>query len=110
MADTYDAKQAKAKDRVRFMIRDTRTPFVLCDAEIQAVIDREANLYLAAAACGEAIIANDRGMTNITVDRVSITKGQFGGEAYATLISKYFELGCQELLNSSGKPALLEVL
>lgn len=102
MSATYDPKQETDKDRVRFLIRDTKDArMVLDDDEILAVLAVEANLYLAAARCGDIILGNSKGLTSMSVDRVSVTRGQFSGEAYATHVRNLREKGCRLLLIAS---------
>lgn len=66
---SYDASQLAASElyQVRFLIGDTNTAaHVLADAEIQWLLTQEANVYMAAAAACDAIIAKMNAATSST--------------------------------------------
>jgi hypothetical protein len=48
MANNYDAGLPTDLDKARFLLRDTATPWVFEDSELQWLIDTHANVWLAA--------------------------------------------------------------
>ena len=103
MPATYDPTLPTDMDWVRFLIgdRNTTTP-KLQDEEINAVLAEEANKYLAAARCGEQIIAQGQGAVSKSVDDLSITFGDSKESAFRDHLQKLREKGCQVLLKVSG--------
>ena len=58
MSCTYDDELADDLSRVRFLIQDTNSARPLCsDGEIQFMISYQANIYMAAAACCDVLVA-----------------------------------------------------
>ena len=75
MAFTYDVSTSRG--RVRFLVQDTTDttarPALLQDAEIDWVLTTEANLYMAAALCADALASRFRGTSSKSVGSLSLT-------------------------------------
>lgn len=114
MAATYDPTLPADLDWVRFLVGDRRvdpvTAAALSDEEILAVLGAEANKYLAAARCGEAIIAKSRGAVSKSVGDLSISYGDSPESAYRAHLKKLREKGAELLLKRDGGSAVLRTL
>ena len=77
MAFTYDATLDTNLDRVRFLLQDTvnttARPALLDDGEITWILTVEANIYMAAAMCADALATRYRGTTSKTVGSLSLS-------------------------------------
>lgn len=87
MAFTYDATLATNRDRVRFLLQDTTNttarPNLLDDGEIAWVLTTEANIYMAAAICADALASRFRGLKSKTVGGLSLSWAVESWEAIA---------------------------
>ena len=102
MGKTYTPTLPKAKDWVRLQIADNRTgSMVLEDEEIEAIIaaQKQSNRNLAAAACGELIMARAGNVIEKRVDDLEIRYGADSDSAFRTHLQKLRETGAQELLS-----------
>lgn len=74
MAFTYNPSLPTDRDRVRFLLQDTvATRQMFDDGEIAFLLSTEANFYMAAAICAEAMVRRSRGLTSKTVGDLSLT-------------------------------------
>lgn|SRR3990167_516133 len=75
MAFTYDVSTDRGK--VRFLVQDTTDttarPALLQDAEVDFTLGVEANIYMAAALCADALASRFRGLSNKRVGGLSLT-------------------------------------
>jgi len=110
MAKTYNPSLPTNKDWVRFLTGDreettgpayTMTKALLLDEEIAAVVAEEANKWLAAARCGEVILARGKGAISKAVDGLSISWGDSPESAYRAHIKGLRVKGCDVLLISN---------
>lgn len=79
---------------------------VLDDDEINAVLAEEANKYLAAARCGDIILARTGGVVSKHVGDLSITYEGSEDGAYRAHIKKLRQRGAELLLKQSGSSVL----
>ena len=110
MSATYDPTLATDMDWVRFLIYDRDTAAArLQDEEILAVLVEEANKYLAAARCGEILLARSfpGDITSKKVAELSLAWGGTMGRAnsYEAYLKQLREYGTWLLLPS---PKLVE--
>lgn len=107
MSANYDPVLPSDKDWVRFLIGDKGlsnepSSFTLSNEEIEAVLGEEANKYLAAARCGEAILSQGRDVVSKSVGNLSISYGSSSPEsAYRHHLTNLREKGCRLLLDES---------
>lgn len=80
MASTYNASAinftgstADKRNAARFLIRDTASPWIFDNGEIDAAIGQWANVYQAAAMLAELIIGGGRGVQSKKVGDTTIT-------------------------------------
>jgi len=108
MTATYNSSLPSDKDWVRFVLGDRDgSSAVLQDEEINEILAEEANKYLAAAICGEAVLALGKDAVSKSVGNLSISFGSSSPEsAYRALVSRLRERGCQLLLETSGGAVL----
>jgi hypothetical protein len=80
MPFSYDPALGSDTDRVRFLLQDTTNttarPNLLDNGEILWALATEANVYLAAALCAEALATRFRGLTAKSVGSLSLTYDQ----------------------------------
>jgi len=111
MAKTYTPTLIKARDWVRLQIGDHRAgKMVLEDEEIDAVVaaQKQSNRNLAAAACGELIIARAGNVLERRVDDLQIKYGQGDAQtAYSKHLDQLRAAGAQELLSRQSNFRLL---
>lgn len=85
MAFTYDITTSRG--RVRFLLQDTTNttarPALLADDEIDWVLTTEANLYMAAALCADALASRFRGTSSKSVGSLSLTYSSQAWEGIA---------------------------
>ena len=83
MAFTYSAALGSTRDRVRFLLQDTTNttarPNLLDDGEIDWALTTEANVYMAAAICADALAGRFRGLSQKKVGSLSLT---YSGEQW----------------------------
>ena len=103
MSVTFDQTLSTDRDWVRTMIGDRNVDrAVLSDEEIDAILLEEKNKYLAAARCGDLIIAQGRGAVSKSVGDLSISYGDSPESGYRQHIEKLRKRGCELLLDGSG--------
>lgn len=113
MSATYNASLPTDRDWVRFSIGDRGltnagspgfaiTGAKLQDEEINAVLLEEQNKYLAAARCGEVILAQSRDVIEKVVDDLRLKFGTDPKSAYRTHLRHLREEGCRRTLLASG--------
>lgn len=84
MAFSYNPALVTKKDQVRFLLHDTdsASPF-LDDGEILWALKTEANVYMAAALCADALKSRSRGVTTKTVGSLTLSYGASEWKAIA---------------------------
>ncbi len=101
MTTSYDPSLSTDKDWVRFYIGDTDLDpdaVDLQDEEILAVIADERNSkYLAAARCGEIIIARTQGVVSKNVDNLGLSFGDSPTSSFRSHLQKLREDGANRL-------------
>lgn len=103
MATTYNATMPTDKDKVRFLIQDTKlTPALLQDEEINFVLSEYPNYILAAAVCAENISAQLVGTaTDKKIGNLSLTYGD-KSKKYAELANSLRARASKILLPYAG--------
>jgi hypothetical protein len=103
MSATYDPRLPTARDRVRFMLRDTdMSDAALTDAEIEYYLTIEKNEFLAAAALGGVILAGSQGLSSINIDGISIETAA-GAESYKQYLGGLRRRGVEAAMGSGSK-------
>lgn len=102
MAKTYTPGGTKQRDMVRLLIADNTTGKMhLADEEIDAMLVRESNnTNLAAAACGELLIARHGNTTEKRVGDLQLRFSEEPDSVFAEYLTGLRERGAQELLPS----------
>lgn len=101
MAATYGPQQTTAKDRVRFLIGDTSSPFSLQDEEIEARLQIERNEWLAAAVCAMQIQGLGAGAVRKRVGDLELEFSDSADNAYQRQIDWLREKGAELLQGDS---------
>jgi hypothetical protein len=100
---TYDPLLSTDKDLVRFLIGDRdANSATLQDEEIDACLQQEANVYLAAAMAAGRIMTKGGAAVSKSVGNLSISYGGNAGSAYGDHVQKLREKGADLLLKESG--------
>lgn len=74
MGWTYDASLRDSKDQVRFLIQDVNSSKQLVqDSEINWVLNQEANVYMAAAAICDTLVARASGVKSKKIGELAIS-------------------------------------
>ena len=86
MAATYDASMPETKDFVRFLIQDTNvTAAKFQDEEIGAIINTEANAYMAAAMLCDMLVTKSGGVKYKKIGELGIS---YDPAFYVTLANR----------------------
>lgn len=103
MAFTYDVTTNRGK--VRFLVQDTTDstarPALLQDAEIDFTLETEANIYMAAAMCCDALSTRFRGLVNKTVGNLSLTYDR-AAETWKAISDRLRRRGSLHMLPTAG--------
>ncbi len=119
MAATYDASLASERDWVRFFIGDRDvTKAALQDEEIVAVIAEEQTRagagdhvkYLAAARCGEVLLAQTKGLVSKQVEDLRLAWGDSPDSAYRAHLEGLRTRGAEVLLKAGPRAAVFRVV
>lgn len=111
MSATYDPNLATDMDWVRFQVGDRDVSNALLqDEEINAILAEEENKYLAAARCGNVILARFRGVKSKTVANTTVMLGGSTENEYTRHLCELKKRGCQLLLGRDNGGSVLRVL
>lgn len=103
MAFTYSAALTTNRDRVRFLLQDTTNttarPNLLDDSEIDWVLTVEANIYMSAALCADALASRFRGQSSKTVGSLSIT---YSSQMWSDIAKKLRARGSMHMIPTAG--------
>lgn len=106
MAWSYDSTLTTAKDQVRFLIRDTDTAKQqVQDEEILWLIKSEANIYMAAYAAGQMVVARTAagaGVSSKSVGDLSISYGGLSDSGYQIHLKRLLARGSAHQVPSVG--------
>jgi hypothetical protein len=112
---TYDPTLSTDKDWVRFLIGDrgtstgvgtTITGARFSDEEILAVVAAEPNKWLAAAQCGDRIVAAGAGAVAKAVGDLKLEWSDASDSPYMRALDRLRERGARELLSTTGAHSL----
>jgi hypothetical protein len=115
LTTTYTNSLPTDKDWVRFQVYDRESPWILQDEEITAILAEESNKWVAAARCGEIILARTRGVIAKKVAETTTAYGIAGSiltssSPYQEHLSKLRKEGMKRSMGSDGASGILRIL
>ena len=111
MSTTYNPALPTDKDWVRFLVGDRDVASaVLSDEEINALLNEEANKYLAAARAGEIILTSGQGLVMKKVEDLSLTFEDSADGTYRNYIKSLRERGAALTRKTGGRSHVLRTL